>query len=945
MADSPGRSDAGPPSRTPTGLLAEAMELSPDEQAAFLAGLRREDSEMAAEVASLLEAHHSAEAAGFLVVGPSSDPAATHHHPGSEPKDQAAPSDPLDTIAQGATETEDAAEPSEDGAVSYETRPPTAPPLSGSASGGVAGSDSETIAEAPRSGPIPGAAAPGPVGAPGSVVADDYEIRDKLGAGGMGTVYRAWQRSLKRWVALKIIPSQLLSSSEQAARFYLEAEAAAGLDHPGIVRVEDVGETAGVHYYAMALVEGGSLAKHSRGKHLFGPRRAAEIMEQVCRAVQHAHDRAVIHRDIKPANIMLDLEGQPRLTDFGLAKLAHGGDELTVTGQVMGTPSFMAPEQAEGKNFAISTRTDVYSLGATLYALLAGRPPFEGGTLLNTLRQVQKAPPAALSKSVPADLRTICEKCLEKQPDERYASAAALADDLRSYLRGYPIAARKVSAATHAVRWAKRNPAVASLLALVAVVLVGASIVSTAFGIQARAAQAEAEAAREVAETRARDLESAIEEVILFASENELGEEPGMQVARQTLLEAGERYYEKLIASGAGSPEKLAAASLKLGSVQKELGQWDDARASLEKAIELQESLVSEAPGDAQRLLAAGKMHNELARLGEAVWSNDGAALDEAAREAAFRQWSEQSKLCVEKRRRAAELEPENTETKRLLANGIMNAGWAESEQARSAGDAAALEDAAEMLAEAQRVRRSVLSEDEAAYTVRRDLAYGLLAEADAAEIAGGLASDAGGEDRALQRALELRTKAAEVLSGLPSFVKTSQIELRLAFCYQLCGNSHFMLGDVDAAIAAFQEAQATMEVLLLRNPSVVRYRTGLAAVEFNLAQIMFASGNDLGYGVFGGCQNTLVEGLMVDPNNPAPLEVLVDYTTGLTSELAAQGRADDAVRLLRRGAELLERIDPSRSRLEEATKTRIEGAIRQLREAAEELVDAQSVA
>ncbi len=941
MAKSSGRSDAGPLSRTPTGLLAEALDLSPDEQASFLAKLRREDSGMAAEVASLLEAHNSAEAAGFLVVGPSSDPAATHHHPGSTPQDDATPRDPLDTIAQGATETEDNPEPADGESTRYETRPPTAPLVG--AAGEAVGSGSETIAEAPRSGPVPGT--PGPVGAPGSVVAGDYEIREKLGAGGMGTVYRAWQRSLKRWVALKIIPSQLLSSSEQAARFYLEAEAAAGLDHPGIVRVEDVGETSGVHYYAMALVEGGSLAKHARGKHLLGPRRAAEIMEQVCRAVQHAHDRAVIHRDIKPANIMLDLEGQPRLTDFGLAKLARGGDELTVTGQVMGTPSFMAPEQAEGKNYAISTRTDVYSLGATLYALLAGRPPFEGGTLLNTLRQVQKSPPAALQKSVPADLRTICEKCLEKQPDERYASAAALADDLRNYLRGYPIAARKVSATTHAVRWAKRNPAVASLLALLAVVMVGATIVSTAFGIEARAAQKRAEAALELAETRAEDLESAIEEVIIFASENKLGDEPGMQEARRTLLEAGELYYEKLIAGGAGSQEDLAAASFKLGSVQKLLGQWDAARASLLKALKLQERGLNASPDDASLLLAAAKTHNELSRLGEDIWSKDGAASDDAAREAAFTLWVEQAALCVERRRRAAELDPENHETKRLLANAIMNAGWAEAERARGAVDAELLENAVAELAEAQQLRRAVLAEDETDYPVWRDLASGLMAEADAAEIESGMAEDPEAQTAALRRALGLRTEAAEVLSTLPSIARTSEIERRLAFCYQLCGNSHFMLGDVDAAIAAFSQARDTMDLLLNRNPRVVSYRTGLAGVEFNLAQLMFASGNDLGYGMFADCQNNLVEALLIDPENSTPFDVLVDYTTSIAEELAVQDRGVDAVKVLRRAANLLERIDHSKSRFDAPTKERIEETIRRFRERAEELAEGQTVA
>ena len=235
----------------------------------------------------------------------------------------------------------------------------------------------------------------------------------------MGVVYKAYHRSLRRTVALKIITGGGLRDEVDIARFHIEAEAAARLDHPGIIPVYDVGEHQGNHYYAMAYVEGPPLSSFvgASAKKL-PPRRAAEIMEQVCRAVQYAHDRAVIHRDLKPANIMLENEEIPRLADFGLAKNMHEEEGLTMTGQVMGTPSYMAPEQARGKLDEISNRTDVYSLGATLYALLAGKPPFAGGTMLETIRQVVRADPEPLTQivhAIPQDLQTICEKCSSQE--------------------------------------------------------------------------------------------------------------------------------------------------------------------------------------------------------------------------------------------------------------------------------------------------------------------------------------------------------------------------------------------------------------------------------------------------------------------------------------------------------------------------------------------------
>ncbi len=300
----------------------------------------------------------------------------------------------------------------------------------------------------------------------------DYEIIQEIARGGMGVVFRARQTTLNRTVALKMILAGQLADDVEVKRFYTEAEAAAHLDHPGIVPIFEVGRHEGQHYFSMGFVEGRSLAQRLAD----GPlpaRQAAGLIHRVSEAVEYAHKCGVIHRDLKPANILLDRDGNPRITDFGLAKKVGGDSALTGSGQIMGTPSYMPPEQAGGNRGDVGPTADVYALGATLYALLVGRPPFQAATPMDTVIQVlgdEPAPPRRLNASIPRDLETICLKCLEKQPARRYASASALAADLRRFLAGEPIVARPVTTAERAVKWVRRSPVVASLLALVAVV-------------------------------------------------------------------------------------------------------------------------------------------------------------------------------------------------------------------------------------------------------------------------------------------------------------------------------------------------------------------------------------------------------------------------------------------------------------------------------------------
>src|SRR5262249_3105913 len=292
--------------------------------------------------------------------------------------------------------------------------------------------------------------------------------------GGMGVVYKAWHRRLNRAVALKMLLAGPFARPEELERFLRESEAVAGLRHANIVLVYEAGDVDGRPYFTMEFVEGGSLAQQLRGTPQ-PAHRAASMVATLAEALQAAHESGIVHRDLKPANILLSADGTPKVTDFGVARRLEGGGGLTLTGIPVGTPSYMAPEQGRGDGNAIGPATDVYALGAILYELLTGRPPFRAETAAATLQQVlteDPVPPARLNPRVPRDLDTICLKCLEKDPRRRYASAAALAEDLQRFQRNEPIVARPVGPMECALRWTQRHPTGAALVAT-ALALVG----------------------------------------------------------------------------------------------------------------------------------------------------------------------------------------------------------------------------------------------------------------------------------------------------------------------------------------------------------------------------------------------------------------------------------------------------------------------------------------
>jgi serine/threonine protein kinase len=293
----------------------------------------------------------------------------------------------------------------------------------------------------------------------------DYELLEEVGRGGQGVVFRARQKSLNRIVALKVINLGQWASKAHLKRFRLEAEAAASLEHPGIVPIHDVGERDGSCYFSMKFIDGGQLDEVAKREPM-PIRRAVELIARVARTVHYAHEHGILHRDIKPGNILLDPKGEPHLTDFGLARLVESESSVTHTLEVLGTPSYMASEQAVGNNVAVSAATDVYGLGAVLYQLLTGQPPFAGGTTYETIKlllETEPRQPRVLNPKIDRDLSTICLKCLEKDPKRRYCSAQALAEDLEHWLKHEPIQARRIGLLSRGRKWVRRNPTSALL--------------------------------------------------------------------------------------------------------------------------------------------------------------------------------------------------------------------------------------------------------------------------------------------------------------------------------------------------------------------------------------------------------------------------------------------------------------------------------------------------
>jgi tetratricopeptide (TPR) repeat protein len=446
----------------------------------------------------------------------------------------------------------------------------------------------------------------------------EYRLVRELGRGGMGVVYEAIQESLGRHVALKILPSLPLMDPAHLKRFHREARAAAQLHHPNIVTVFGTGEEQGMHYYAMQFIDGHGLdavirqGTDSAPGQKLPPARVAEIGRQVAQALAHAHGQGVLHRDIKPSNLLLDQEGTVWVTDFGLAKTAgpggDAGEDITHTGDLVGTLRYMAPERFAGW---ADPRSDLYSLGLTLYELLTLRPAFDApdrAALIKRMTEQEPIPPRRHDPSIPRDLETIVQKAIAREPADRYQSATELADDLSRFLAGRPIAARRVRRSEQLWRWCRRNPALAgvtttavlALLAAVAILAVSTFLLARKEGEVAAAYAAEKQE-RERMEANLRLALQTVHKMDTEVAEEWLAQEPHKEGLRRQFLEQALEFYEEFARENASHPEvrrEVGRAQLRVGHIYHSLGQYGPARLAFERAVTAFDGLAADFPDE-----------------------------------------------------------------------------------------------------------------------------------------------------------------------------------------------------------------------------------------------------------------------------------------------------------------------------------------------------------
>jgi serine/threonine-protein kinase len=452
---------------------------------------------------------------------------------------------------------------------------------------------------------------------PNQIPVSGYEILGELGRGGMGVVYKARQLGLNRVVALKMVLAGAHAGQLQLVRFHTEAEAVALLQHPNIVQIYDVGEHDGLPYFSLEYIDGGALDRKIHRKPQ-PPREAARLVEMLADAMQYAHQNGVIHRDLKPANVLLTRDGQPKITDFGLAKRLESDSSQTKSGTLMGTPSYMAPEQARGEVHDIGPMADVYALGAMLYELLTGRPPFLAATPMETIMQVTRDEPMAprrLVEKVPRDLETICLKCLQKEPAKRYATAGALAADLRRFLSGEPILARPIFAPERVWRWCRRNPWIAissaAIFVLLLAVAIGSTYAAVKIGIEKDRAEQNERIARENEKVANEQADLALETVTMLITnvQDRLKSLPGQQArtVRRSLLQAaldGLNRVANRIDNEAAKQRNFGQAYLKMGIAAKELGNSEEAYDYFDRCYRLvKEALERDPENDRWRVI------------------------------------------------------------------------------------------------------------------------------------------------------------------------------------------------------------------------------------------------------------------------------------------------------------------------------------------------------
>jgi serine/threonine-protein kinase len=647
----------------------------------------------------------------------------------------------------------------------------------------------------------------------------DYEIERELGRGGMGVVYKARQISLNRPVALKMIRAELLADPEELRRFQNEAEAVALLDHPHVVPVYEVGEHEGQKYFTMKLVPGGSLSAILE-RYSDDPRAAARLVAEAADAVHHAHQRGILHRDLKPGNILVDDQGHAQVTDFGLAKRLEGDSELSHTGQILGTPAYMAPEQASGRRGAVTTVTDVYGLGTILYALVTGKAPFVGDSVADTLEQVRNQPPeppTKLNAKVTRDLETICLKCLEKDPRRRYASAQALADDLRNWIDSRPIVARRVGTMERARLWCRRRPAIAGLAAGLLLAIVGGGITSTALWLRVEQNYQAEQDARSHAQAR---YELAMEAIAAFhtgVSEDFLLKEPQFKDLRDRLLRSASDFYERLETllerhSDFASRRALGHVRFELASLTAKVGRVEDALAALRRVLAYQKSLASGAEADLDVLADLGYSHTGIGRL-----LNDTGEIEQA--ETTLREGVARlspfagSPSATERARHAL------AQCRMYLGRLLMIAG--RNEEALSVLERA--RDEIESLAGSGNRRSRYLTDQAFTFSFIGAALWQMGKTAESVE--------------AHRESLKTRETLAATDPADPEFKRG------LGLSHHNLGWTVSILGRVDEALASYRRAAEIQKGLADAEPAVTIYQYDLAFTYINLANLLSDSG------------------------------------------------------------------------------------------------------
>jgi len=728
----------------------------------------------------------------------------------------------------------------------------------------------------------------------------EYELLEEIGRGGMGVVFRARQRNVNRIVALKLIRANPILSANQSEftaeleRFKAEASITANLDHEHIVTVYDIGEHEGCAYYTMYFVDGPSL-KEVVSTGPLDCRRAAAYVLSAARAVHEVHKAGILHRDIKPHNIMLNRNTDRVLVaDFGLAKLLDCGPELTKAGEIMGTPSYMSPEQSVDST-SVTRASDVYSLGATLYHLVSARPPFQAATPIETLRQVVQqtpVPPKSLNPDIDRDLQTICLKCLRKDPEKRYSNCAELADDLQRYLEDRPILARPVGVSERFGRWCRRNPLIS------AAVLSAATCLFLAVGSLVYGYVTVTKALDESVASH-RESRKTIDYFFTQVSENVLLDRPGMQPLREDLLRHALAHYQRLIEQRSADQRtlsELGMAHYRVGCICTELGMSIEAAAAFEHARRIQQAQMKQTSGDPETIRMLAKTLNAMGGL-----HGQQKAWDQA--EIAFQQ-------ARHFRERLIEISSNGNETsvddQRLYANSLMNLGLT----ARAKGD---LETAKVFFADATVKRRALLERHGNNRELLRDTAMGFFNLANHAMDENNVAAS-------IQHLEESIASFEKLLEEAPDDLKNKH---RLSICYRRLGNLELETASVEngnpeapnaassesgkKALNCFLAARGIIQRLADENPSVVAFKKehagtliDLGTVQTDLerradAEQVFSKAIEL--------LNNLVEGNALDVRKDLAVAkkelAILLYDSGRSIH-AARDHLDDAVQLFK---------------------------------------------